>query len=77
MESSISYRLEIGKKCIYLDDVNRAIRLEYNKYTPMDFETTKKVINEIGHDVIKVFKMERKVYIDEKEEPMNIREFTK
>lgn len=65
------YRLEIGNKCVYLDDVSKAITLKNESYTPMDFEMAKKVINEIGKDVIKVYRVERTYVESEREISIN------
>lgn len=69
------YRLEIGSKCVCLDDVNRAITLNSSKYTPMDFKMAKKVINEIGADVIKVYMLETSH--TERETQLDIRLFNR
>lgn len=53
------YRLEVGKKCVVLDDIKQRIVLESNQYTPMTFEKARQVANEIGIEIIKVYEIQK------------------
>ena len=51
------YRLEVGNKCICLNDIEQRIYLENRMYTPMKYDKAKAVANEIGLEVVKVYEI--------------------
>lgn len=57
--TELLYRLEVGNKCIILDDANKRISLDSSLYTPMTLEKAKEVANEIGLEVIKAYEIRK------------------